>query len=132
MINQIISGGQTGADRAALDVALKVGIPHGGWMPKGRKTEKGPLPEIYKLREMPTDSYEARTEKNVRDSDGTLIVARGKLTGGTDYTRQMALKHKKQLLGIDLNLTGHFDAASLVASWIRMQKVKVEHFQNCT
>jgi len=65
MIEKIISGGQTGADRAALDVALKLGIPHGGWIPKGRKTEKGPLPERYRLKEMPTDSYEARTEKNV-------------------------------------------------------------------
>ena len=125
MIKKIISGGQTGADRAALDVARKFGIPHGGWIPKGRKTEKGPLPEIYKLKEMPTDSYEARTEQNVLDSDGTLIVARRKLTGGTDYTRHMTLKHKKQLLGIDLNLIGHFDAASLAASWIKLQKVQV-------
>ena len=123
MIEKIISGGQTGADRAALDVALKLGIPHGGWIPKGRIAEDGPLPEIYRLNEMPTDSYEARTEKNVQDSDGTLIIARGKLTGGTDYTRQMTLRHKKQLLGIDLTLIGHFDAASLAASWIRMQHV---------
>ena len=125
MIKKIISGGQTGADRAALDVALKLGIHHGGWISKGRMAEDGPLPEIYKLKEMPTDSYEARTEQNVLDSDGTLIIARGKLAGGTDYTRQMTLKHKKQLLGIDLGLIGHFDAASLAASWIRMQHVKV-------
>jgi hypothetical protein len=83
------------------------------------------LPEKYQLQEMPTDSYEARTEKNVQDSDGTLIIARGKLTGGTDYTRKMTLKYKKQLLGVDLNLTGHFDAASLAASWIRLQHVRV-------
>lgn len=125
MIEKIISGGQTGADRAALDVALKLGIPHGGWIPKGRKAEDGPLPKTYRLKEMPTDSYEACTEKNVQDSDGTLIVARGKLSGGTDYTRQMTLTHKKQLLGIDLNLIGHFDATSLAASWIRLQHVKV-------
>jgi hypothetical protein len=125
MIKKIISGGQTGADRAALDVALKFGIPHGGWIPKGRKTEKGPLPEKYKLQEMPTDSYEARTEQNVLDSNGTLIISRGKLTGGSDYTRKMTLKHKKQLLGIDLNYTGHFDGASLAASWIKLQRVQV-------
>jgi hypothetical protein len=125
MIKKIISGGQTGADRAALDVALKFGIPHGGWTPKGRIAEDGPLPEIYKLKEMPTDSYSARTEQNVIDSDGTLIIARGKLTGGTDYTRQMTLKHKKQLLGIDLNLVGHFDAASLIVSWVKLQRVQV-------
>ena len=125
MIQKIISGGQTGADRAALDVAIKLGLPHGGWIPKGRKTEKGPLPEIYKLKEMPTDSYETRTEQNVLDSDGTLIIGRDKLTGGSDYTRKMTLKHKKQLLGIDLNLMGPFEAASLAASWIKMQHVKV-------
>ena len=116
MITKIISGGQTGADRAALDVALKLGIPHGGWIPKGRKAEDGPLPEIYKLKEMPTDSYGARTEQNVIDSDGTLIIARGKLTGGSDYTRQMTLKHKKHLLYMDLNIATSFDAASIILS----------------
>ena len=109
MIKKIISGGQTGADRAALDVAIKLSIPHGGWIPKGRKTEDGTLSEKYKLKEMTTASYPKRTEQNVIDSDGTLIFARGKLTGGTDLTRKMTLKHKKQLLGIDLNLTSHFE-----------------------
>ncbi len=125
MIEKIISGGQTGADRAALDVAIKLGIAHGGWVPKGRKAEDGPLPDRYKLQEIRTESYPARTEQNVIDSDGTLIVARGKLIGGTDYTRKMTLKHKKQLLGIDLNLTGHFNAASLIASWIKMQRIEI-------
>ena len=125
MIKKIISGGQTGADRAALDVALKFDIPHGGWIPKGRKTEDGTLPDKYKLKEMTPASYPKRTEQNVIDSDGTLIIARGKLTGGTDLTRKMTLKHKKQLLGIDLNLTSHFDAASLIASWIKLQRVQV-------
>ena len=125
MITKIISGGQTGADRAALDVALKLGIPHGGCIPKGRKTEDGTLPEIYRIKDMPAASYPKRTEQNVIDSDGTLIIARGKLTGGSDYTRQMTLKHKKQLLGIDLNLASHFDAASLIASWIKLQRVQV-------
>ena len=125
MINKIISGGQTGADLAALDVAIKFDIPHGGCIPKGRLTEAGPLPDKYKLKEMPTRSYPKRTEQNVIDSDGTLIIARGKLSGGTDYTRQRTLKHKKQLLGIDLNLTSHFDAASLIASWIKLQRVQI-------
>jgi len=79
MIKKIISGEQTGGDQAALDVVLKLGIPHGGWIPKGRMAEDGPLPEICRLIEMPTDSYEAHTEKNVQDSDSTLIFARGKL-----------------------------------------------------
>ena len=125
MIEKIISGGQTGADRAALDAAIRLGIPHGGWIPKGRLAEDGPLPQRYRLQEMQSDSYPARTEQNVIDSDGTLIIARGKLTGGSDYTRKMTLKHRKQLLGIDLNLTGHYDAASLIVSWIKLQRVKI-------
>lgn len=124
MIEKIISGGQTGADRAALDVAIKLGIPHGGWIPKGRITEEGPLPERYRMQEMPTESYSDRTEKNVIDSDGTLIVCRGQPTGGSDYTREMALKHKKQLLHVDLNQTSSFDAASLISSWIKLYQVK--------
>lgn len=124
MIEKIISGGQTGADRAALDVAIKLGIPHGGWIPKGRITEEGPLPERYRMQEMPTESYSDRTEKNVIDSDGTLIICRGQPTGGSDYTREMALKHKKQLLHVDLNQTSSFDAASLISSWIKLYQVK--------
>ena len=77
MIRKIISGGQTGADRAALDVAIKFNIPHGGWIPKGRKAEDGRLPDRYQLQEMPTPSYPERTEQNVIDSDGTLIFSRG-------------------------------------------------------
>jgi hypothetical protein len=125
MIEKIISGGQTGADRAALDVAIKLGIPHGGWIPKGRKTEDGTLPQKYKLQEMTTDSYPARTEQNVKDSDGTLIISRGKLSGGSDYTRKMTLRHHKQLLYVDLNSYEPFDAASLIASWIRMQNIQI-------
>jgi hypothetical protein len=83
------------------------------------------LPDQYNLKEMPTASYPKRTEQNVIDSDGTLIIARGKLTGDTDYTRGMALKHKKQLLGVDLNQTSHQEGASLVASWIKLYRIKV-------
>ena len=97
MLKKIISGGQTGADRAALDVAIKLSIPHGGWIPKGRLTEEGRLPQRYQLQEMPTESYPLRTEQNVIDSDGTLIVAHGKLTGGSDCTREMALKHNEMV-----------------------------------
>ena len=123
MIKKIISVGQSGAARAALDFAIAQGIPHGGWIPRGRITEKGPLPEKYRLQEMPTDSYPKRTEQNVMDSDGTLIIARGKLTGGVDYARQMTLKHKKQLLGVDLGQIDLYRAASLVASWIKMRRI---------
>jgi hypothetical protein len=125
MIKKIISGGQTGADRAAIDTAIKLGIPHGGWIPKGRITEDGPLPDKYQLQEMPTNSYPKRTEQNVIDSDGTLIICRGKPTGGSDYTREMASKHKKPLLHIDLNLTTSYDAASLILSWVNLYPIEV-------
>jgi predicted Rossmann-fold nucleotide-binding protein len=69
MLTKIISGGQTGADQAALDAAIELGIPHGGWIPKGRLTEAGPLPEKYNLTEMPTKDYLKRTKQNVADSD---------------------------------------------------------------
>jgi predicted Rossmann-fold nucleotide-binding protein len=80
LLSKIISGGHTGADRAALDVAMDLGIPHGGWVPKGRMAEDGTVSEKYELQEMATESYEKRTEQNVLDSDGTLILSHGKLT----------------------------------------------------
>jgi hypothetical protein len=125
MLKKIISGGQTGADRAALDAAIRMGISHGGWIPKGRLTEDGPLPDMYALEEMPSESYADRTEKNVIDSDGTLIVSRGAPTGGSDHTRKMALKHGKQMLHIDLTLhQSPLDAASLVSSWLAMNNIE--------
>ncbi len=111
MIKKIISGGQTGADQAGLDAAIKLDIPHGGWIPKGRLTENSPLPDKYQLDEMPTISYIDRTEQNVVDSDGTLIVSHGKLTGGSKLTRELAMENGQTWLHIDLNRTSQFDAA---------------------
>src|SRR5210317_338297 len=125
MLKKMISGGQTGADRAALDFALKFNIPNGGWIPKGRIAEDGPLPDKYQLQEMPTASYPARTERNVIDSDGTLIFSRGKPTGGTDYTRKMVLRHQRQLLHIDLNQKTSYDAAYRILSWIQFYHINI-------
>ena len=125
MIEKIISGAQTGADRAALDFALKFSIPHGGWIPKGRIAEDGPLPDKYQLQEMPTSSYPKRTEQNVIDSDGTVIFSRGKPTGGTDYIRKMVLKHKKKLVHIDLKLQTSYDAAYEILSSIEFHHIKI-------
>ena len=126
MLKKIVSGGQTGVDRAALDAAIRLGIPHGGWIPKGRLTEDGPLPAMYALDEMPTENYAERTEQNVVDSDGTLIISRGTLSGGTEYTRKMVLKHGKQMLHIDLALVPNpMDAASLITSWLEMHRIEV-------
>jgi hypothetical protein len=123
-MKKIISGGQTGVDRAALDAAIRLGINHGGWIPKGRLTEEGPLPKEYNLKEMATTAYPERTEQNVIDSDGTLIISRGAPTGGTDLTRKMALKHGKQLLHIDLSQQAPREAASLIDSWLKMGNIE--------
>jgi hypothetical protein len=125
MLKKIISGGQTGADQAALDVAFRLGIPYGGWIPKGRLTEEGRLDSKYKLKEMETTNYNKRTEQNVIDSDGTLIISHGKLTGGSDYTREMALLHHRPWLHIDLNKTGAFQAAGKIKSWITENEIEV-------
>ena len=88
---RIVSGGQTGADRAALDWAIARGIPHGGWCPRGRRAEDGRIDRRYALRETPAQDYQQRTRWNVRDSDGTLIFSRAtELTGGSAYTARCA------------------------------------------
>ena len=92
MIRRIVSGGQTGVDRAALDVALSLGIPCAGWCPRGRRAEDGPIDARYPLNETPSTSYAKRTEWNVRDSDATLILARLPLGGGTALTERLARK----------------------------------------
>jgi hypothetical protein len=125
VLDKIISGGQTGADRAALDVAIELGIAHGGWIPKGRKTESGRLPSRYQLKEMPTDSYPKRTEQNVLDSDGTLIISHGELTGGSEYTRQMAEKHGKPWMHIDANKTSVEAAVQVIRAWISGSGIKI-------
>jgi hypothetical protein len=125
MIKKIISGGQTGADRAALDVAIKHEIPHGGWIPKGRLAEDNPLPDHYHLKEMPTSSYPSRTERNVIDSDGTLIVSHGKLAGGSDLTRKFAILHGRSWLHIDLDQTNHTDAAAKIKEWVVQEEIEI-------
>ncbi len=85
-IAKIISGGQTGVDRAALDVAIELELPCGGWCPRGRLAEDGTVPDRYPLQETRSAEYAERTERNVIDSDGTLIIATRPLTGGTALT----------------------------------------------
>src|SRR3954463_11720603 len=108
LITKLISGGQTGADRAALDWAISHGIEHGGRCPKGRLAEDGPIPLRYQLIETPTESYEERTEWNVRDSDGTVIFTIAEqLSGGSLLTLEMAIKHHKPHLHLQSNSDNH-------------------------
>lgn len=98
---KVISGGQTGADRAGLDWAITNGVPHGGWCPKGRKTEDGTLPSEYQLLETPSTSYLQRTEWNVRDSDATLIFTLSEtLGGGSKRTAEFAQRLHKPYLHV--------------------------------
>jgi hypothetical protein len=101
-VRKIISGGQTGVDRAALDVARDLNIDRGGWCPKGRLAEDGRIPDDYPLQEMDSPVYAERTEKNVVDSDGTLILTIGVPTGGTAYTIECAQHHGKPYHVVDL------------------------------
>jgi hypothetical protein len=116
LLTKIVTGGQTGTDRAVLDVAIKLGIPWGGWCPKGRLAEDGMIAEKYKLKETPEAAVEQRTEFNARDSDGTLILLFGSPTGGTLFTIECAEKHNKPYylwdtaLGINPQISDEIEA----------------------
>jgi hypothetical protein len=125
MIRKIVSGGQTGADQAALDVAIAMGIAHGGWIPKGRKTESGPLAKHYQLQELPTPSYPRRTEQNVIDSDGTLILSHGALTGGSALTREFARTHRRPWLHLDLQQHAGFSGAEKIQRWLSRNRIEI-------
>jgi hypothetical protein len=124
-IKKIVSGGQTGADIAGIDAAIELGVPHGGWLPKGRLTEDGPLPEKYQLQEMPTASYPKRTAQNVIDSDGTVIFTHGALTGGSKLTRKQALKHGKPLLHLELSATMKGNVVQTLRTFIEENDIQV-------
>jgi hypothetical protein len=99
-LRKIVTGGQTGVDRAALDAALAHGVPAGGWCPKERRAEDGRIPDRYPLKETPSAAYEQRTAWNVRDSDGTLIVTDGTLEGGTALTMTEAKQQGRPVLHV--------------------------------
>ena len=101
-IGKIISGGQTGADRAALDAAIACGVPHGGWCPKGRLAEAGSIPGKYNLRETEEADYPVRTRANVEAADLTLIFSRGPLTGGSLLTLEFAKAARKPCVHMNL------------------------------
>ncbi len=119
---KIVSGGQTGVDRAALDVALELGLAHGGWCPRGRRAEDGPIPAGYQLVETASADYAFRTERNVLESDATLIVVRGEPTGGTALTIRLAELHRKPLLLAEAESP---EASNQVAVWLREHRFEV-------
>src|SRR5690349_238726 len=115
---RIISGGQTGVDLAALDAALAAGFPCGGWVPRGRCNEDGPLDPRYPVKETDSRKLARRTEWNVRDSDATLILSRGALTGGSALTEKLAQRYAKPCLHVDLAALSPGEAVARITQWL--------------
>jgi hypothetical protein len=122
---KIISGGQTGVDRAALDVALKHRIEAGGWCPTGRIDEFGRIPDSYPLRELENGGFTERTLQNIKDSDGTIIIYPGKLSGGTEQTVRFSVEQRRPRKLIDSSKVSTEKAAHLIADFVRANKIDV-------
>ena len=122
---KIISGGQTGVDRAALDVALKHVMECGGWCPAGRLDEFGRIPGQYPLQELEGGGFAERTLQNVKDSDGTVVIYSGQIGGGTEQTVRLCVDLKRPHELIDASKIRAEDAASLIADFVRAKKIKI-------
>ena len=122
---KIISGGQTGVDRGALDAALAAHFPCGGWCPADRSAEDGSIPDRYPLTPLPRGGYRTRTRRNVEDSDGTAILAPGGLTGGTCLTWELCRRCGKPHLVIDAAVTTVEAAAEEVVRFILDARIGV-------
>ncbi len=120
----IISGGQTGADRGALDAAIELGIPHGGYCAKGRKAEDGVIPPRYQVSETDSRDYPDRTEANVAQGDATLVCTFGRLGGASKMTAELARKHGKHVLHLDLNAEATDYAVKCVREWLENNEIK--------
>jgi len=121
-VEKVVSGGQTGVDRAALDVGLALRLSCGGWCPAGRLAEDGAIPERYPLRETESASYPERTRRNVLDSDATLILYRRRLRGGTALTARLARHHGRPCLAVDLETRPSVGA---IREWLLGQDTRV-------
>lgn len=118
MIEKIVSGGQTGADRGGLDAAIYAGLPHGGWCPKGRRAEDGVIPVKYQLHEMLYRDYLKRTEANVVDSDFTVIFGYGRPARGSKHTIGFCEGHNRPYLYIDFAVHQEEAAIAYIVAWL--------------
>jgi hypothetical protein len=121
---KIISGGQTGADRAALDAAMAAHVPCGGWCPHDRLAEDGRIPPQYPVSELPGAGYPERTRRNVQDSDGTLIVSFGAPQRGTALTFRCCQEAHKPCLVLDAAVTSISDAVGQLAAFVSRHQIK--------
>ncbi len=117
----IVSGGQTGVDRAAWDTALEAGLPQEGWVPRGRRASDGVLPERYRCRETESADYAVRTERNVILGDATLILAFGSPKGGTLLTIDLCRRHKRPHLLLDLDRIPEEEAVRTASGFLKEQ-----------
>ncbi len=124
-LKRIVSGGQTGVDRGALDAALAFGFPCGGWCPAGRKAEDGAIPPRYPVAELDSADYAARTRRNVLDSDGTLIIHFGELAGGTLNTFRLCESLGKPFLLIDGDAINAREAGARAAAFVNERAIRV-------
>ena len=121
---KIISGGQTGVDRAALDVALKRGIESGGWCPTRRLDEFGRIPDRYPLKELKNGGFTERTLQNVNDSDGTVIIYAGDVRGGTEQTVKFCVEQQRPHVLIEASTVSVERAAHLIADFVHENNIR--------
>jgi hypothetical protein len=124
-LTKIVTGGQTGVDRGALDAALEAGFPCGGWCPPGRLAEDGVIPPRYPMTELDRGGYSERTLRNVLGSGGTAIICRGEIEGGTGHTRDCCLAHGKPLLVIDAARADSREAGAEISAFIAREDIAV-------
>lgn len=122
-LSKIISGGQTGVDRGALDAALSQGFPCGGWCPAGRMAEDGPIDLKYPLEELPGAGYKARTIQNIIDADATVVIYFGQLEGGTQLTVLQCMRRHKPYKLVDAEVVAVPSAARLVVEFIAAHNI---------
>ena len=123
-VRTIVSGGQAGADRAALDFAIESGREHGGWCPRGRKAEDGPIPAKYELMETESANYRARTARNVVDSDATLILNMGELEGGSLETLHIAERRGKPVRVVQLDSALSDEDVAGLRDWLQSARIQ--------
>jgi Circularly permutated YpsA SLOG family len=122
---KIISGGQTGVDRAALDVALRHGTECGGWCPAGRLDEFGKIPDHYPVQELQYGSFAERTLQNVKDSDATVVIYLAELRGGTEHSVRFCVELERPYELIDASTVATQDAAKLIVDFVRKNKIGI-------
>lgn len=129
-VKKIVSGGQTGVDRGGLDAAIALGLPHGGWCPRGRRAEDGPIDAGYRLQTTTSADYRVRTRRNVLHSDGTLLFCSGPLSGGTRLTATFAVCCSRPYHIVDFSAfasgaDGETAQLHRVAAWLICEEIGV-------